>query len=126
MRDLHLRLGDDERGEASTALAEHYARGRLSPDEHSERLDQVWAARTRADLQPIFRDLPSLTPAYHAGQQTRGWHRGLPTPLVVVLVALLALTVLTHLPLVLLGLLVWAFVRSRHRGRRAVRGHTLT
>lgn len=53
-----LRIGDAERDEAARELGEHFALGRITADEHSERLDQVWSARTAADLAPAFRDLP--------------------------------------------------------------------
>ena len=43
--DEHLRIGDTEREQAAAALGEHYAQGRLTTEEHSERLDQAWAAR---------------------------------------------------------------------------------
>ena len=56
--DEHLRIGDKEREQAATALGEHYAQGRLTTEEHSERLDRIWAAKTRSELAPIFRDLP--------------------------------------------------------------------
>ena len=58
MSEDHLRIGDAEREQAAAALGEHYAAGRLSTEEHAERLDRVWAARTRAALGPLFRDLP--------------------------------------------------------------------
>jgi Zn-dependent membrane protease YugP len=44
-----------------------------------------------------------------------------PTPLLVVLGVLLVITVLTHLPIILIGLLVWFFVISRVRRHSAVR-----
>lgn len=126
MNEAQLRIGDAEREQAAVALGEHFAAGRLSADEHGDRLDRVWSARTRADLAPLFRDLPGpgsaprRTPqradrscAYWAG----GPHRGLPGPLLLVLGVLIALTVLTHLPIVLLGLGVWVFVASRRRTR---------
>ena len=54
----HLRMSDAEREQAAGELGEHYVQGRLTAEEHSERLDQIWAARTRAELAPIFQDLP--------------------------------------------------------------------
>ena len=45
-RPRELRIGDAERTAAADELAEHYAQGRLSTEEHHERLDRVWAART--------------------------------------------------------------------------------
>jgi Flp pilus assembly protein TadB len=53
-----LRIGDAEREEAARELGEHFALGRITADEHTERLEQIWAARTAADLAPAFRDLP--------------------------------------------------------------------
>ena len=43
----HLRMSDAEREQAAGELGEHYVQGRLTAEEHSERLDQIWAARTR-------------------------------------------------------------------------------
>lgn len=54
-----LRIGDAEREAASSALAEHFAAGRLTRDEYDERSSQVWAAKTRSDLSPLFVDLPA-------------------------------------------------------------------
>ena len=53
-----LRIGDAERTAAADELAEHYAQGRLSTEEHHERLDRIWEARTPSDLAPVFSDLP--------------------------------------------------------------------
>ena len=56
--DENLRIGDAEREQATAALGEHYAQGRLTTEEHSERLDRIWAAKTRSELAPVFTDLP--------------------------------------------------------------------
>ena len=53
-----LRIGDAEREQAAGQLAEHFAVGRIDRAEHAERLDRIWAARTQADLDPVFADLP--------------------------------------------------------------------
>jgi Flp pilus assembly protein TadB len=53
-----LRIGDADRETAARELGEHFAMGRITADEHAERLEQIWAARTSADLTPAFRDLP--------------------------------------------------------------------
>jgi Flp pilus assembly protein TadB len=53
-----LRIGDTDRETAARELGEHFAVGRITADEHAERLEQIWAARTAADLAPAFRDLP--------------------------------------------------------------------
>jgi Flp pilus assembly protein TadB len=62
-----LRIGDAEREGAARELGEHFAMGRITADEHGERLEQIWSARTAADLAPAFRDLPRPR-AQHAPQ----------------------------------------------------------
>ncbi len=62
-----IRLSDAEREAAAADLGEHFAQGRLTADEHAERLEQVWAAKTRGEIAPIFRDLPSPYAAVAAG-----------------------------------------------------------
>lgn len=123
MNDEQLRIGDAEREHATAALGEHFAQGRITADEHAERLDQIWAARTRADLQPIFRDLPDparRTPS--ADRPRRAGRRGYRLPLFAMLAVLLVLTAITHKPLILLGILVAVFVISRRRHRFAAHG----
>ena len=132
MNKDQLRIGDAEREQAAAELGEHYAQGRLSVDEHADRLDRVWAARTRADLGPIFSDLPgrygpvastAVVPARHPAYWSGGvqpFHGGRPGPLVLVLMVLLVLTVVTHVPVILAGGLVVLFVMLRRR--RCARG----
>ena len=131
MTEQTIRLSDAEREAAAADLGEHFAQGRLTADEHGERLEQIWGAKTRGEIAPIFRDLPSpyATPApvssassrpgpdryWNAGP--RPFRRGVPTPLLVVLAVLIAVTVLTHLPVVLIGFAVLWFVVLRHRRR---------
>jgi uncharacterized membrane protein len=57
-----LRIGDAEREAVAAELREHYAHGRLTHDEFSQRLDAVFAARTQRDLQRITGDLPHVRP----------------------------------------------------------------
>jgi hypothetical protein len=57
-----LRIGDVEREAVAAELREHFAHGRLSHDEFSERLDAVFAAKTQRDLQRITSDLPHVRP----------------------------------------------------------------
>jgi hypothetical protein len=54
----NMRVGDVDREAVATALREHYADGRLTLEELNERLDQAFAAKTRADLTAVTRDLP--------------------------------------------------------------------
>jgi hypothetical protein len=53
-----LRASDADRDQVAVELREALAEGRLTPAEHAERLDAVYAAKTYADLAPIVDDLP--------------------------------------------------------------------
>ncbi|MEU6172653.1 DUF1707 domain-containing protein [Streptantibioticus parmotrematis] len=53
-----LRASDEERDHVAGILADALATGRLAPDEHAERLEAVYAARTRGELAPLTQDLP--------------------------------------------------------------------
>jgi hypothetical protein len=53
----NLRASDADRDQVATLLTTAYAEGRLTRDEHDERLDQLMAAKTFDDLMPITRDL---------------------------------------------------------------------
>lgn len=53
----NLRASDADRDQVATVLSTAYAEGRLTREEHDERLDQLLAARTFDDLLPITRDL---------------------------------------------------------------------
>lgn len=53
-----LRIGDAERDAAAADLSEHYAAGRLTFDELTERLDAVFSAKTFGQLTLIMADLP--------------------------------------------------------------------
>jgi hypothetical protein len=106
-----VRIGDAEREQAAADLGEHYAEGRLSQEEHAERLDAIWIARTRADLAPIFEDLPARhsnvarPPSGH-----RRWHG---VPFLPVAAALVLLSILTHLPFWILIFFVACWLFSR-------------
>jgi hypothetical protein len=54
-----LRVSDADREHAATALREHLAQGRLTLDELAERLDRIYEARTRAELEAVSADLPA-------------------------------------------------------------------
>jgi Domain of unknown function (DUF1707) len=56
----NVRVGDADREAIAAQLREHYADGRLTLDELNERLDQTFAAKTRADLNVVMRDLPHV------------------------------------------------------------------
>ncbi|WP_419997496.1 DUF1707 SHOCT-like domain-containing protein [Streptomyces boninensis] len=54
-----LRASDKDRDRVAEILREALAEGRLDADEHSERIDRVYAAKTHGELEPIVRDLPA-------------------------------------------------------------------
>ena len=56
------RIGDAERDRAADYLREHMSVGRLSQDEFDERISAALQARTAADLEPLFSDLPAPKP----------------------------------------------------------------
>jgi Domain of unknown function (DUF1707) len=53
----YLRASDADRDQVATVLSTAYAEGRLSREEHDERVDELMAAKTFDDLIPITRDL---------------------------------------------------------------------
>lgn len=54
-----LRASDEDRDSVAAVLAEALATGRLTSDEHSERLEAVYGARTLGQLAPLTADLPA-------------------------------------------------------------------
>lgn len=63
MSEEELRISDAERSAAADRLGEHLATGRITPEEHSERLDAIFAARTNSELAVPFRGLPEQAAA---------------------------------------------------------------
>ncbi|MEU6131724.1 DUF1707 domain-containing protein [Saccharopolyspora sp. NPDC047091] len=57
-RERKLRIGDAEREAAIALLGEHLTSGRLDLVEYDERCAEVVAARSGADLDALFSDLP--------------------------------------------------------------------
>lgn len=57
------RLSDADRDAAVEMLRLHYTEGRLDEDEFAERTGVALSARTAAELQPLFTDLPEPRPA---------------------------------------------------------------
>jgi hypothetical protein len=54
-----MRASDADRDSVAHRLREALAEGRLTPDEHSERLDAVYSAKTLGELVPLTEDLPA-------------------------------------------------------------------
>jgi hypothetical protein len=76
-----LRASDADRDRAASVLNEALAEGRLTAEEHSERLDSIYAAKTQADLVPLLDDLPTPAGAtapvpVSGGAMERSYHGG--------------------------------------------------
>ena len=56
--DQHMRVSDAERQAVADRLAEHFSSGRLDQAEFDERVGKAMGAKTRADLNGLFDDLP--------------------------------------------------------------------
>lgn len=54
-----MRASDADRDRVADQLREALAEGRLTAEEHAERLDAVYQAKTYAELAPIVHDLPA-------------------------------------------------------------------
>lgn len=95
--DQDLRASDAEREQVIDDLRQHAADGRLTMDEFEQRVTEALAARTRADLGPVLRELP---PIDHARQGGRRPQRRLPLPdgrtLVTAAVVVFALVMVTQ------------------------------
>jgi uncharacterized protein DUF1707 len=63
-----LRISDEQRDRAAAEIREHFAAGRLSDDELSDRVQAAYAARTEGELNALLADLPKL-PATRAEQK---------------------------------------------------------
>ncbi|MBT2376273.1 DUF1707 and DUF2154 domain-containing protein [Streptomyces sp. ISL-111] len=56
-----IRASDADRDRTADILREAMAEGRLTADEHAERVDLVYRAKTVGELQPLVRDLPAAS-----------------------------------------------------------------
>jgi hypothetical protein len=61
--ESRLRASDADRDRIADILREALAEGRLTADEHSERIGAVYAARTVGELEPLVGDLPQTADA---------------------------------------------------------------
>jgi hypothetical protein len=125
-----VRIGNAERDRAADLLGEHFRAGRLDVHEYDERITAAYAAKTDADLAPLFVDLPgswSRTEKKRPQiEPTRGYS---PVPLLVLrgvalamLGALVVVLAVVSTPFVLIGFLVWLKVTGRMWGGRYWRG----
>jgi hypothetical protein len=57
-----IRASDADRDRIADILREALAEGRIDAEEHAERIDAVYRAKTVGELEPIVRDLPASRP----------------------------------------------------------------
>lgn len=120
-----LRIGDVERDQAAEELSSHFAAGRLDHAEFESRLSAAYAAKTGADLDPLFADLPGHQVQVPA-QPAVAW-QGPPAPfvlmpmLVVLILVGASIVAVSHgFPPVFLFVAFWVLRGSRrhhHMGR---------
>jgi hypothetical protein len=111
------RVGDAEREQAMSHLAQHYADGRLEHEEYAERLDAIWTARTRQDLALLFDDLPrEVAPVRPASPAVAARGRR-PIPWLPVLAILIGLSILLE------GAPVWVAIFFLPSFNRRWAGH---
>jgi hypothetical protein len=73
-----IRIGTAEREQAVRALGDHFAQGRLGPEEFEERTTAAYTARTAADLDRLFDDLPRAAPPPQPAAPLPGSYPGHP------------------------------------------------
>ncbi|WP_329583138.1 DUF1707 domain-containing protein [Kitasatospora sp. NBC_01250] len=60
--EAELRASDADRERIAELLRDAYAEGRLTVEEHSERIEAAYSAKTLGELAPLTRDLPAHQP----------------------------------------------------------------
>jgi hypothetical protein len=74
--EADLRASDADRDRIAEILRDALADGRLNQEEHSERIDSAYQAKTLGELEPLVRDLP----AHRDGATARPAPAGPPVP----------------------------------------------
>ncbi|MFD3971588.1 DUF1707 domain-containing protein [Streptomyces cyaneofuscatus] len=71
-----IRASDADRDRIADILREAMAEGRLTADEHAERVDLVYRAKTVGELQPLVRDLPAASAGAAPGPASQPYAYG--------------------------------------------------
>lgn len=116
---MEPRIGDAERDVATARLSDHFAAGRLDHEEYDERLDAIWSARTTADLDQVFWDLPVVSTPRPAPPVARPRGRDWRIPMWMLVVGAVLLVAALDVPwwVWLIGLVVF-LKRPWARGHR--------
>lgn len=78
--DPRIRAADVDREQAAARLREHFAAGRLTSEEFSERLDGAYASKTLGELEDLMTDLPGSDLAQLPATAVRRSAGHLPVP----------------------------------------------
>jgi hypothetical protein len=126
--DQHLRVSDAERQAVTDRLAEHFADGRLDQAEFDERVGRAMSAKTRADLNGLFDDLPEPMGPPETGASAMGapamplrMRRRHRHPVLVVVLAVIIAIAVAHAagPWLWIGLLAAIVVLTTRGGRHS-------
>jgi uncharacterized protein DUF1707 len=110
-RDRSLRAGDAERQAAADTLRAHYVHGRLDVDEYQERLERCLVAKTYAELDPLFSDLPGTeAPRREVVRRRVAWPV-FPFPLVPIAIVAIVLVSAGHVPFLVVPFVFFFIVR---------------
>ena len=102
--DQHIRVSDAERQAVTDRRAEHFADGRLDQAEFDERAGRATSAKTRADLNGLFDDLPETGAPAETDRPRRRYRH----PVLLIGLVILVAVAAGHLvfPLLWIGFLV--------------------
>ena len=120
--DQHLRVSDAERQAVTDRLAEHYGDGRLDQAEFDERVGRAISARTRADLNGLFDDLPDSMGPPETGAPAMPVHlRRRHHPVLVIVLAVFVAMAVAHAagPWLLIGFLAAGVFLATRGARRS-------
>ena len=106
--DQHMRVSDAERQAVADRLAEHFSAGRLDQAEFDERVGRAMSAKTRADLNGLFDDLPETGAPAATGQATGQLRRRRRHPILLAALIVFVAIAASHVvwPLLWIGALV--------------------
>jgi hypothetical protein len=105
-----IRIGNAERERAAGELGEHFSAGRLTAEEYGERVRVAYQARTGADLEPLFTDLPRIARPDRTARRRRDLR---PLLILLVVAACVAWVAIVRVPPFFVFPLIWFVVGSR-------------
>ncbi len=96
-RDRRMRASDADREATANVLRRHYTEGRLDSQEYDERIERCYTAKTLAELDELFGDLPRVETRKQESGHVRHayrppWRFAVIAPVVIALIVISALT----------------------------------